>query len=188
MKTVLFVPGFQEDIGSRDYKAVLRAIARQRFIVEFVPIVWSRTTVEDWVAELNEVYGKHDPAFTILAGFSYGALTALACAANLNPAELWVFSLSPYFSEDLPDLQPSWLRAIGKNRVKAFAKLNFFKLAANIHCPTYIFAGEYEVQQIQVRARTAEQAITRSQFITVPNVGHDVAAPQYIRTIIETIA
>src|ERR1700745_701040 len=101
MKTVLFVPGYQEDIKSRDYTSTVRTIEKQGYKVKFVPINWVRTTIDNWVDELEAVYSKHDPADTILAGFSFGAITAFVAAVKQNPFELWLFSLSGYFDEDV---------------------------------------------------------------------------------------
>jgi hypothetical protein len=63
---VLFVPGFREDIKSRDYKSTLAAIEGKGYKVEFVPIKRARTTIEDWTKELNKHYSKYDSAVTIL--------------------------------------------------------------------------------------------------------------------------
>jgi len=38
MKTVLFVPGFQEDESSRDYQSTITAIQKKGYKVVFVPI------------------------------------------------------------------------------------------------------------------------------------------------------
>ena len=69
--------------------------------VLFVPIQWKRTTIIDWEAELNTARKQYRPEDTILAGFSFGSMTALAATSHRNPSELWLFSLSPYFSDNL---------------------------------------------------------------------------------------
>lgn len=116
MKTVLFVPGYQEDLTSRDYNATIKAIEKRGYKVEFVPIQWTRTTITNWVKELDKAYSNHDQSQTILAGFSYGAMTAFVSATKRNPSELWLFSLSPYFAEDLisKNMKQAWLNNIGQ--------------------------------------------------------------------------
>ena len=94
MKTVLFVPGYPEDLDSREYAGTMRAIEKRGYIVVYVPIEWKRRTIDNWVQELENVYTKHDPRNTIFAGFSFGAMTAFTAAAKVNPSELWFFSLS----------------------------------------------------------------------------------------------
>lgn len=99
MKTVLFVPGFKEDIESRDYKSTIKAIESSGYKVNFIPIEWSRTTIDDWLNELWAEYSKYNPKETILAGFSFGAVTAFVAAAKQNPSELWLFPYRPIFTK-----------------------------------------------------------------------------------------
>ena len=111
MKTVLFVPGYPENLESRDYVSTISSIETAGYVVKFVPIEWARTTIDDWVAELEAEYSKHDPRDTVLAGFSFGAMTAFVAASKRNPSELWLFSLSGYFDEDIKnkEMKKSWL-------------------------------------------------------------------------------
>lgn len=147
MKTVLFIPGYQEDLSSRDYKSTISEIEASGYMVKFVPIKWARTTIEDWVAETEAEYAKHNPEDTILAGFSFGAMTAFTVASRKNPSELWLFSLSGYFSEDIAskDMKKSWLNNLGHRRVAAFSKLDYKKLAAKIKCKVLLFTGQTEM-------------------------------------------
>jgi pimeloyl-ACP methyl ester carboxylesterase len=188
MKTVLFVPGYPEDINSRDYASVMKAIEKQGYKVKFVPIKWKRTTIHDWIQELEKVYSKYDPSETILAGFSYGAMTTFMVATKKNPSQLWLFSLSPYFAEDLKskNMKPTWLKQIGHRRVTAFNELNFKKLALLIQCKTLLFVGELEVKKWPVigeRVVAAHRLLGNNEFITVKNVGHDVSDKVYIDKI-----
>ncbi len=190
MKTVLFVPGFREDISSRDYRSTLAAIESKGYQVKFVPINWARTTIEDWVKELNKEYAKHEPAETILAGFSYGSMTAFMSATNKNPSELWLFSFSPYFSDDLPEMKKSWLSNIGHRRADSFRKLNFNSFAKSIKCKTLIIVGEIEAAKyplIDNRSRIAHQKISNSNLVIVKAADHDVSDKNYIAAITEAI-
>ena len=186
MKTVLFVPGFQEDVNSRDYKNVFDVIKSKGYLVQFVSIDWKRTIVDDWVSQLELEYQNYDAKEIILAGFSYGSLTALIAATKQNPSELWLFSLSPYFADDIAELKQTWLRAIGKRRTRAFSYLVFGSLAEKIQCKTLLFVGELEVKKYSLigrRAHLAQKYIKRSQLYTVPAAGHDIGHPNYIAVI-----
>lgn len=183
MKTVLFIPGFREDIKSRDYKSTLAAIESKGYQVKFVPINWARTTIDEWTNELNKEYSKHEPTETILAGFSYGAMTAFMAAVPKNPSELWLFSFSPYFSDDMPDMKKSWLSNIGHRRADSFRKLDFSKLADGIKCKTLIFVGEVEAAKyplIDKRSKIAHQKIARSSLVIVDSADHDITDKNYI--------
>jgi pimeloyl-ACP methyl ester carboxylesterase len=192
MKTVLFVPGFQEDESSRDYQSTITAIQKKGYKVVFVPITWSRTTIKDWVKTLEVEYKKYDPKNTILAGFSFGAMTVFMSAVKKNPAELWLFSLSPYFAEDIQsiDMNPAWLKHIGKRRVTTFNALNFSELSQKIACKTLVFYGQQELDkwpEMNVRALDVQRSIKNNVYVAIPGVGHDVAHKKYISAIVETI-
>jgi pimeloyl-ACP methyl ester carboxylesterase len=191
MKTVLLVPGFQENFKSRKYNRLLKAIEGKNYNTKFVSIQWKYTDINDWVKALNNEYLKHDPKQTILAGFSFGAMTAFLCAAKCNPYELWLFSLSPYFAEDITKLKSSWLNGIGKRRIESFKQNRFSLKARLINSKTLIFVGDRETELWPIllnRARVAHKLITSSKLITVPNCGHDVTDPNYIRLISEAIS
>jgi pimeloyl-ACP methyl ester carboxylesterase len=186
MKTVLLVPGFQEDLKARDYKSVLNAIESKGYRAKFVPIQWKRTTIDDWLKELEVEYGKYVPKDTILAGFSYGSMTAFVAASKRLPAELWLFSFSPYFSDDLPKLKKSWKNGIGHRRVTAFSKLNFGQLAKQVTCPTLIMLGSVEADKYPLmvnRANIAKQAIKDSRYVIVDGADHDIADKNYVAAI-----
>jgi pimeloyl-ACP methyl ester carboxylesterase len=190
MKTVLLVPGFQEDIKTRDYKSVLQAIEAQGYRAKFVPIQWKRTTIEDWLKELETEYARHDPKDTVLAGFSYGSMTAFVAATKRMPAELWLFSFSPYFSDDLPKLKKSWKNGIGHRRVTAFSKLDFNQLAKKITCPAIIMLGAVEADKYPLmvnRAQAAKQHIKNNRYIVVDGADHDVADKNYVAAIAKAI-
>lgn len=188
MKTVLFVPGFKENKQSRNYDATMKAIESCGYKVKFVPISWKRTTIVDWIDELDKVYRNFDSVQTILAGFSYGAMTAFMTATKRNPSELWLFSLSPYFAEDLKskNMRDTWLKGIGKHRVVDFSALSFESLAKSVNCKTLLFAGQLEIDKWPVigeRAKDAHSLLRNNKLVIIPEVGHDVADLKYIEAI-----
>ncbi len=175
-----------EDLRSRDYAAVLKAMQKKGYRTVFVPIKWKYTTPENWVSELEKVYKRYGADETILAGFSFGAVTAFLVAAKRNPSELWLFSLSSYFAEDTPSMKKSWFRAIGKRRAEYFRKLSFNDKVAAINCKTLIFIGENEISKypsMGKRASIANDKITNSRLFEVSDTGHDVADKMYVDVI-----
>jgi pimeloyl-ACP methyl ester carboxylesterase len=190
MKTVLLCPGNTETLETRPYHKTIEAIEKAGYKVKFIPIKWKRTTINDWIAQLEEEYLKHDPKNTILAGFSFGSMTAFVEAAKRPPYGLWLFSLSPYFAEDLPMLKDRWKDGIGKKRVKAFSELPFNELVKNISSKTLIFAGDEEMNRypmLSYRFEDAHTKIKNSKFIIAEGAGHDVTHPNYIKAISENI-
>ncbi|MEO8691777.1 MAG: hypothetical protein ABI397_03280 [Candidatus Saccharimonas sp.] len=186
-KTVLFVPGFQEDINSRNYAKTLSAIKDSGYKVEFININWSRTTVEQWVHELDQVYEKYDPSDTILAGFSFGAVTAFIAATKRSPLALWLFSLSPFFSEDIVSdtFRKSWLKSIGHRRTDSFRKLRFSTLVKSVPTNTIFFYGETELKSwsdIHYRHKIVDK-VPNVKETFIPNAKHDVSSDVYIEAI-----
>lgn len=186
MKTVLLVPGFQEDKQTHDYHSVLRAIDIRGYRSVFVPINWKRTTIHDWVKELEAIYHTFDRENVVLAGFSYGSMTALVAASHRVPSELWLFSLSPYFLEDIPLLKPTWLNSIGKRRTAAFQTLHFDVIAKTITCPTLIISGETENDKyplLRLRSESAHSRFVDSRYIVAASADHDITQLAYITAI-----
>lgn len=188
-ETVLFAPGFQEGMTSRDYAAVLKIVEDKGYKTQFVPIDWQRKTINQWVAQFEAAYHQHAPERTILAGFSFGAMTAFVTAARRNPAALWLCSLSPYFAEDMrkKDQAGSWAKFIGTRRAEAFKKLQFDALAAQIACRSILFVGEQEWLDTRKRAEVAHTALAGSHMVVVPDAAHDITAPPYMSAIAQTI-
>jgi predicted alpha/beta hydrolase family esterase len=190
MKTVLLLPGNTETLETRPYHKTIEAIEKAGYSVKFIQIQWKYTTINDWVAQLEEEYKKHNPKNIVLAGFSFGSMTVFVEAAKRPPAELWLFSLSPYFAEDIPLLKDRWKQGIGKKRVKAFSELPFNELVKNISIKTLIFAGDEEMKRypmLSYRFEDAHTKIAGSKFIIAEGAGHDATHPNYIKAISENI-
>lgn len=183
MKHILFIPGMSK---TRDYSALIELFHKHGYSAEKIPINWERTTLDDWISQVETVYNKHNPKNTILAGFSYGALTALAVASRRNPFALWLFSLSPCFASDITQWEKSWIIAAGKRRIAAFTTILNDKILDTITCPTKLFIGEKEADQyplMQKRMQLVSQKLTGGKIYVAPGCEHDVVDPRYLQTI-----
>lgn len=119
-------------------------------------------------------------------------MTCLVAATQRNPSELWLFSLSPYFAEDIrsKNMNQSWLNNIGYRRVTVFNKLNFKDLADKINCKTLLFSGEIELSKwsvLQERVVLARTLLKNNIQTIVPSAGHDVSEPHDIKAIFKVI-
>jgi len=182
------MPGHEQDIDTHNYRPAIRAIERRGYAVVFVPINWADTTVEDWVHEFDEVYEGYNPDDVILAGFSAGAMIAFICAAPRNPSALWLFSLSPYFAEDLqsPLMDPLWLEGVGPRRVESSRQLHFDELAASIKCPTLLMDGEVEIARWPImgeRLTKAHRRLESSRLVVAKDADHDITSQPYITAL-----
>ena len=182
MKAFL-IPGSFEDLKDSDYEAVLDAYKNGGYEPEFVRIDWKYKTIDDYAEQVKEKIPKRDLSSSLLSGFSFGSIIALSVAAEINPKQLLLFSLSPYFKEDFP-IPKSWQVWAGKKRVENLRKLSFNKLAAKIECPTILFVGDKEIKRYgDRRDREAHRRIAGSRYIIIPSVGHDVGDPKYVEAI-----
>ncbi|MDO8591581.1 MAG: alpha/beta hydrolase [bacterium] len=184
MKAFL-IPGNGEDLRSRDYQAVLDMYKQLGYEPKFVSIDWKYKTIDDWVEQAKKKIPASDIKNSLLSGFSFGSMIALAIAAEVNPKRLLLFSLSPYFKEDMP-LPPSYEKWAGKRKIENFKHISFDKLAAQIDCPTMLFVGSKEVSKYadtNHRSSEAKKRIKDSKLVVVKDVGHDAADPKYIEAI-----
>lgn len=184
MKAFL-IPGNKEDINSRDYQAVLDVYEQSGYEPVFMPIHWEYKTINDWTKQVVNTVSKEDLQNSLLSGFSFGSMIAFSVAAQINPRQLLLFSLSPYFREDMP-LPKKYEEWAGKRRIAAFKKLSFNQLAAKIYCPATIFLGAKEQEKykdVRHRSQEAQKRIIGAKFVLVPNTAHDVGDPRYVESI-----
>ena|ERR1017187_1919598 len=178
MKAYL-IPGSGEDLKSRNYGLILDIYRQHGYEPEFLPITWKYRTISQWVEEIEHKLSKSDIQDSLLSGFSFGAMIALAVAAKTSPKTLLLFSLSPYFKEDMP-LPHSHAVWTGKRRVADFQKLSFDQLAQQIHCPTTFFLGSIEKEKYgDKRSSEARGKINGSKLVIATGAGHDITHPGY---------
>lgn len=189
MKAFL-IPGSGEDLHSRDYPAVLEIYAKHGYEPQFIKINWKYAAYDSWLNDALHQVDRQDLSKSLLGGFSWGSMIALGLAARDNPARLQLYSLSPYFSEDMP-LPPKYKRWVGKKRLASFSRLSFDYLASRVKCPTDIFLGSVEqakYRDVAMRSAAAEKRVKNSHFILVEGASHNVGDPRYVEAIDKTLA
>lgn len=186
-KNVLLISAVNSSFTTDDYGGLIGVIQRRAYDVTPVPIKWKNTVPADWVRQLQQEYGKYDPANTVLAGYSFGAMIAFMAAAERNPSALWLFSLSSYFAEDLPSLSTRQLEFIGPAWHAGFANIQFAALSRRVTCPTILFIGTEESEGIHHRATDAHRQLANARIVEVPGVGHNAMHTSYLAAIERTI-
>lgn len=183
---VLYLPGGGSSRANYPYDKILRKVQRRGHKTTFCPITWRGTNIHDWVEEVRPTYRQHDPAQTILVGFSFGAMTALLLTAECPPAGLILCSLSPYFAEDLPFIPARWVRRLNPRRRAAFEKLHFSDYGTQIACPTRLVTASLETEWLQQRTRAVRDSIPGAHILIAQGVGHEPAAWPYVQTLDKT--
>lgn len=190
MKAYL-IPGSGEGLKDRDYQAVLNTYKELGYEPKFVPIDWKYKVFDDYIEQVKAKIPKADLEKSLLSGFSWGAMVALITAAQYaNPKKLALYSLSPYFAEDLPKVKKTWLQWAGKRRVENLKEYSMNSLVKQIKCPTVILVGSKEVSKysdMRKRTKEAHKRIKNNQLVEIEGVNHDVGDPLYVKSIREAL-
>ncbi len=185
MKKIFIIPGYRHKSGDQAYIDLVNVFEKKKLASIVVPIKWKYSAFNKWLAEFDAFYEKNKAEETVLLGFSYGAMIALAAAVKIQPKLLILCSLSPYFKEDLVTMKKSWVRAIGKRQMADFEKVSFNELAKNIKSKTILLLGEKETikyPELADRVKIAHQKIS-SKLVMVPNGDHNIGQKEYLEAI-----
>ncbi|HYG84105.1 MAG TPA: hypothetical protein VD907_04450 [Verrucomicrobiae bacterium] len=192
---VFFAPGFQRGFEKGGYNRVRKAIKRKGYEFVEVPIEW-RTYPEDWKRQFLEAYRARVKSGqkVIFAGFSLGAVTAFLAAADQQPDELWLFSFSARFAEDIPHVPAEQLEYLETKTPGLVAKLRelvFAQLAPRIQCYTLLMMGAVEIKGsplLHERMLAAQRSLANtSSLVVVEGVGHKANDPKYANAIAASI-
>lgn len=186
---VLFSPGIEKPRSKIEwYLPLLDAIETGGYEVEFVETTWSGYTLDQKLDSLRRRYIAHDPVSTILAGFSLGAWLSTLVAAEVSPQELWLFSLSGAYREDLA-LTPEGFRSfMGKSRLEFCSRYSFAEIAPRIQARrTWIFAGTEELSVLRNRCMQAARQISNAQLIEIPGMKHSINHPALLTQVREVL-
>ena len=113
-------------------------------------------------------------------------MIAFISAPDVDPARLYLCSLSPYFKEDIPTLKNWWKTYMGKRRMNDFAHHKAKAIAKEISCPTRIFCGEAESKKFPTLLKRCEQAerdIKNAQLVIPENAPHEINFPSYVTAL-----
>ncbi len=189
-KTVFIVAGFKHSPSEPQYTWMKQYFAARGFLVKAPDVHWNNRTLTDWVQSFSEYYQANKTAENHVIGFSYGAMIAMVSAVDLQPDRLYLCSLSPYFSEDLDVLKPSWVKMIGKRRMNDFGRHSAAKISAKITSKTTVFYGSAEgvtYPQLKVRCQEVARSISKANIAVALGAPHQIDFASYIDVIKEKI-
>lgn len=181
--TALIVPGFGEDIHNASYRKIIHFFKDKRIHAELVHITWKHNTISDFILQVMKECRKHSKSRIYLMGYSYGAFIAFLTAPFIGPHRLFLCSPSPFFKEDVRDLEPSLLRFLGKRRLKEIQKISLRAWSKFIPPHAVITVGSEEHPQVVHRAKHAHQLLRGSLLRIVRGADHKLNDPAYIKTI-----
>lgn len=153
-------------------------------------IDWSNTTPKQWVWQAEQMYNHYDQKDVILAGFSFGAVSAFMLAAKRVPGELWLFSLSPLFAEDAALWTEEDYVEVGDLILSEAKTTSFRELARSVTCPVKLFAGSDELREwsdMKHRFDDASRTLADCEAVIIEGVGHEIENVKYVEAVKSTI-
>jgi esterase/lipase len=188
MSGVIYItPGYQKSVRQKCYQVIAKIFRKRGIKPVFVNIHWKNRTLTDYVFQLLTQIKKARKNHVYLFGFSLGAMVACIAASLINPKKIYLCSLSPYFKEDLTNLETAERRILGEKRVKDFSRYEFKKVARQISCKTILFVGDKEARSLLKRASLAEELIQQARVIRIKNANHDLGDPGYLKAVLKRI-
>lgn len=185
-KAFFIIPGLTHQANEPQYRWLKNHVASMGYQPKLVPITWKRRTMSDYVQEFQTYFDEHRLEENHVLGFSFGAMIAFISAPKTRPEQLYLCSLSPYFSEDLPGLVQKEKRYMGKRRLQDFKHHRSHEIAKNIDCTTVIFCGEQEGSRfpdLKKRCQEVVNLIKTSTFVEPQNAPHQISFPSYVTAL-----
>ncbi len=187
---VFIIPGYTENVDMPSYQRVMEMFRARGSESIGIRIDWKYRTMSDYVAQFVAQYEAASSVGDVaLFGFSFGALIALIAATQIRPApsQLYLCSLSPYFSEDLPALPAWWKRSLGKHRMADFEGRSFASLVPRVQSRVTLVAGSKEPVSVHVRAADAVAKLRNARLVTAEGARHNLGQKEYLEAVRQII-
>lgn len=184
INTILIIPGFGEQASDHEYRELKKRCERlpgTRAVLHTPR--WDHRTAESWIPDAATLARRLDPKNLHIVGFSLGAYVALFLSELLPVSGASLCSLSPFFSETMPEIPTGTKTFLGKRRVSDFSKRGTPKhLKVE---PTFYFGD----QDWAMGLKTARALARRygGRFVEIPKTGHELTQT-YIDALVQNIA
>jgi len=197
MTSVFLIGGFNIHhtiAQSEKIKLLQGGLEAKGYHVIMADISWRQKTPSQFAAEFKELYKAHSTAHNIIVGNSFGAVVALCVAPDLVPDQMYLCSLSAFFSEDRAERSDSDdIKHFGKRRMRDLWSLSFneiIKKYDNLDIDVTITYGEMEKKMHPLLVRGCERAaalLPRAKLVELPGAPHSMNDPVYTRELLEYI-
>lgn len=196
MKTVFILAGFDlhNTAADSEFNYLRQGLANKRYNVVPVNIDWYRKNASEYISEFKKFYSRRATGHNIVVGNSFGAVIALLSAPVLQPDEIYLCSLSPYFKEDqIKREDPTGIRYFGKKRLndlRTYSADEAAKLLNKTAIKTYVIYGEKEHVTSPVLVNRCEDTaakIKNSKLIEIAGAPHDMSDSIYSAALIDMV-
>ncbi|HVA83056.1 MAG TPA: alpha/beta hydrolase [Candidatus Aquilonibacter sp.] len=183
------IPGYTSN-SDRTYSKISKLFERRGLRAKVVKIKWQNRVMTDYVKELVDKVRQDNPKRIYLLGHSFGAMIAfIAASGQMNPYQLILCSLSPYFSEDLHIKRVrKWRKGLGKRRWSDLEMIRFNELAGQCKCKVTLIVGSKEWKVMINRTVEAKKRIRGSKVTIIKGAEHDIAGKAYFDAVKKCIS
>ena len=189
-KIVYIIPGYGEShLKQRAYNKIAKIFQDYNINPVQVEINWggkSPASFKDYNNDFLEVYKKPKDTDVYILGFSFGAMIAYLTSLKTKPKILILCSLSPYFEEDMKNMNKSDLRWWRQNFIDS--DYNFNNIASNLKCEVYLVVGDKEHKSCLYRAKVSRNKIRNSHLFIAKGAQHKVGQHEYLGAIRRVIS
>lgn len=184
MKKIYLIPWYKHDIKTPWYMELIKKLENLWYEVCFVEISWKFRVMTDYVNQAQKQIKSYGDE--VVLGFSFWAMIALKVAENKKFQRVFLCSLSPYFSEDLPLLPKYYMLHLWVRRWHDFSKNYSENTIKNILKNEYsIIYGWDESERLQNRNKKMIEKLNIKEVSVVPWVWHDIANSDYRENILK---
>jgi pimeloyl-ACP methyl ester carboxylesterase len=197
MKTVFVVAGFdlhETAANSEELKPLLQGLKSKGYNVVAFDKAWYRKTPARVIEEFKAFYNKYKTEENIVIGNSFGAVVAYVSAPELQPDEIYLCSLSPFFKEDRGKYPDEYAyKYFGKRRAHNLWQYSSDEVAKEINrTNTKVIAvyGEKEHEtsaRLVARTTDVSKKVKNSKLIEIPGAPHNMRDPVYTKAIVEMV-
>jgi pimeloyl-ACP methyl ester carboxylesterase len=188
-KVAYIIPGYGESHTRQPgYDKVAAFFEEQDIKPVHMEIGWLKRKpgkFKYFVADFLKKYKKNKGTETYVLGFSFGAIIAFLTAQKLKPKAIILCSLSPYFKEDLPKLNPEWVK--WWRETFSDGDYVFTKLAKNVKVRTYLIVGGKDYVSCIRRAKDAKRKIKGSTLTIAKGAKHKISQKAYLDAVKKVI-
>ncbi len=184
-KIAYIIPGYGESYKKQpSYNKIANLFKIAGIQAVHVDINWHHQKprqFSDYVDQFLKQLDKPKGTDIFIFGFSYGATIAFLSESKVKVKALILCSLSPYFKEDIKNLEKDWVKSWKKDFIHS--DYSFVEVAKKIHTKTYLCVGKEEHLASLTRARSARMRVDNSELFVVKNAKHNINKKEYLEAI-----
>jgi pimeloyl-ACP methyl ester carboxylesterase len=198
MTTVFIIAGYilgQSAATIKEFDEFEQLLQAKGYVVVRVDILYNEHIHSTYIAEFISRYKALKTKKNIVIGNSFGAVVALFSAAQFQPDELYLCSMSPFFKETLQNKQfyDYAVREFGSSRTEDLATYSMYDQASvinRLHVPVHFTYGELETgvyTHLVDFNKDYQPFFTNSDIRKIPHAPHGFRDPNYYRALVELL-